>query len=244
MTVSNKALKHIFVNYYGFLSGKDKKKTVPKCVFKLPDNEKRAFLAGCLEGDGNIYFLESKKARLMITCKYKSLVTMLNQLFESLGYENFHIIFHKKKNCYILETGSSETIAKLIVDFYPFLIHPEKLENITTILKSDRFTQKLRVDLPKEYKKKLILNATDAMQGNGRMEKYKNLAKHLSNYVNFNLTQGTVRCSWKYLLHSIPLGAFIALCKITNQNHLDMLPFWVKKFLDLKESIRIKSYLN
>lgn len=244
LTISNKALKYIFIEYYGFSLGKNKKKTLPKSITKLPNVEKCAFLTGCLEGDGNIYFLENKKARLMITCKYRTLVMELYQLFESLGYENFHVIFHKKKNCYILETGHSETIAKLIVDFYPFMIHPLKLENIYSILKSDKFTQKLRVKLPKDYKKKLILSATESMQGNGRMDKYKNLASFLSKYVNFNLTEGTLRCSWKYLLSSIPLGAFIALCSLTNENYSKILPEWLKKFLTLQESIKIKSYPN
>ena len=98
--------------------------------------------------------------------------------------------------------------------------------------------------LSKDYRFRLITKSLDVMDGGSKTAKYGNLSRHLRRCVNFDIKPKTIYCSWKYTWPSIPILAFIELCKLSGESYEKRIPVWLKKFISLRQTLINDGELN
>lgn len=97
-------------------------KQIPQIIFSCPDEIKKMFLQGYIEGDGNKY-----KDGFTATTISKKLALGLQLLLSSIGYKN-HIYLSKRPRKHIIEGRVVNQHDVYQVRFYPH--HPYKQEKI------------------------------------------------------------------------------------------------------------------
>jgi intein/homing endonuclease len=133
--------------------------SIPKQIFELSNEEKFAFLSGCLEGDGSFTtsLRESRRGKyripiISLTSNSKKFLKDINILLSSLEIKSR---IHSDK----VLISRAEDCVKLFYKIFPFMIHKKKIRNFMRSLADFQFLNAVPIansgDLIKKWKDSL-----------------------------------------------------------------------------------------
>ena len=207
---------------------------VPVQIFEISDEEKYAFLAGCLEGDGSFIVKTRKSERgeyripqVSLTSYSRKFLEDINFLLKSLDIKS---TIHSEK----LLISKADDCAKLFFKIIPYMIHNRKIKDFMKSLIDFQYLNAIPIansgELVKKWKNELNITWIEFTKIIEKECKYK-----ASYYTTSN---------WGYNNFSPPITVIIKACEELGENYFEYLPEWTAALLLIHNKIDQKDFEN
>ena len=203
---------------------------VPEQIYSCKEETIAAFLAGCLEGDGDFSFYIRtnsrgcyKAPRISLNSASFAFMIGVKKLLEQMGISSKIYSYGKPNNrsCHKLSVFRATDCMKLISQILPFMLHPNRIESVNKILSNRELLNMIRISNKGYLFKRLKYEKSLG---------FDEIARTVSEHYNYKVVKDTVH-NWACNQFAPPLSAIVFACEVLGEDIQNHIPPYLSSLL-------------